>query len=164
MARYPFISPNRQAASLAAPHLEEPSPPHVAPSAVEEAIMSASTAPIAGSPRRTALSEGPRRARHALREHPGRRLAPGDRGEGRAPDSGALYELIAGQRRLEAVKRLGWTEVPVHIVNLDDILRGEFAENEFRKDLTESEKAAVAEALRPKFEAAAKKRKEVVKS
>jgi ParB-like chromosome segregation protein Spo0J len=35
--------------------------------------------------------------------------------------------LIAGERRLRAVQRLGWTEVPVTIVDLDDIVRGELA-------------------------------------
>jgi hypothetical protein len=75
-------------------------------------------------------------------------------------DGGALYELIAGQRRLEAVKQLGWTEVAVHVVDLDEIVRGEFAENQFRKDLTRTEQVAIAEALKPLLEAEARKRKD----
>jgi hypothetical protein len=35
-------------------------------------------------------------------------------------------ELVAGARRLEACKQLGWTEMPIHRVELADILRGEF--------------------------------------
>ena len=34
--------------------------------------------------------------------------------------------LIAGERRLMAVKSLGWATVPVHVVDLESILRGEF--------------------------------------
>ena len=52
-------------------------------------------------------------------------------------------ELIAGQRRLEACKLLGWTEVPTTIVNLDDIIKGEFHENTVRKGFTLSERVAI---------------------
>jgi ParB-like chromosome segregation protein Spo0J len=69
------------------------------------------------------------------------------------------YQLIAGQRRLAACKQLGMSTVPVTIIDLDEIIRGEFAENEYRKDLDPGEKVAIAEALRPKLEAAAKERK-----
>ena len=52
--------------------------------------------------------------------------------------------LIAGQRRLEACKSLGWSKVPVTIVDLRDIIRGEADENSVRKDLTPSEAVAIA--------------------
>lgn len=59
--------------------------------------------------------------------------------------------LVAGGRRLAAVKELGWTDVPVRIVNgLDDalaLLRAERDENQCRKEFTPSEAVAVAEAL-----------------
>src|SRR5947207_9096145 len=56
-------------------------------------------------------------------------------------------KLIAGRRRLEAVRKLGWSEIPVHIVSgLDDAvqsLKAERDENVCRKDFTLSEKAAL---------------------
>jgi hypothetical protein len=36
--------------------------------------------------------------------------------------------LIAGEPRLTAAKVLGWTEIPVTVVDLGEIVRGEFAE------------------------------------
>jgi ParB/RepB/Spo0J family partition protein len=53
--------------------------------------------------------------------------------------------LIAGERRLLAVKLLGWTKIPVHIVDIDEVVRGEFAENVDRKDFTPSELVAIGE-------------------
>jgi ParB family chromosome partitioning protein len=38
-------------------------------------------------------------------------------------------ELIAGGRRLAACKELDWTELPVRVVDLDEIVLGEFHEN-----------------------------------
>src|SRR5262245_50708665 len=59
------------------------------------------------------------------------------------PDSA----LIAGERRIEAFKRLGWTEIPVTVLDLDRVERGEYAENEFRKAFTPSEMVAIAATL-----------------
>jgi ParB/RepB/Spo0J family partition protein len=56
-------------------------------------------------------------------------------------------DLIAGRRRLEAVKKLGWDRIPVHMIDLKEIVRGEFAENALRKDLTPSEAVAIGKAL-----------------
>lgn len=55
--------------------------------------------------------------------------------------------LIAGRRRLEAAKLLGWPTVPVRVVNLDDVAEGELAENAHRKDFVPSELWAVAKAV-----------------
>jgi len=44
--------------------------------------------------------------------------------------------LIAGARRLATVKALGWEEVPVNLIDLQQITKGAFAENIFRKDFT----------------------------
>lgn len=67
-------------------------------------------------------------------------------------------ELIAGERRLAAIRQLGWTEVPVNVVDLDEIVRGELDENTVRKDFVPSEIAAIAQAMRPIEERAAKER------
>jgi N6-adenosine-specific RNA methylase IME4 len=56
-------------------------------------------------------------------------------------------KLIAGHRRLEAARKLGWKEIPAHIIDLGEIARGEFAENALRKDFTPSEAVAIAAAL-----------------
>jgi N6-adenosine-specific RNA methylase IME4 len=66
--------------------------------------------------------------------------------------------LIAGERRLRAAQQLGWTEVAVTVVDLDAIVRGEFAENTFRKNFTLSEAVAIARAMEPLEKAAAKAR------
>jgi ParB family chromosome partitioning protein len=57
--------------------------------------------------------------------------------------------LIAGERRLRAAQLLGWTEIPATVVNLNAVVRGEFAENAHRKDFTLSEAVAIKRALEP---------------
>ncbi len=66
--------------------------------------------------------------------------------------------LIAGARRIAAYRQLGWTEVPVTVVDLDQIVRGEFAENAHRKDFLPCEIDAIRRALEPEEKAAAKGR------
>jgi ParB-like chromosome segregation protein Spo0J len=61
----------------------------------------------------------------------------------------ARNRLIAGQRRLEAAKLLGWRTIPVTVIDLDALTLGEFAENACRKDFTPSEIAAIAKVVRP---------------
>lgn len=60
--------------------------------------------------------------------------------------------LIAGQRRLEACRLLGWDAVPATVLDLDAVVRGEHDENALRKDFTPSEwvsiKRATQEAVR----------------
>jgi hypothetical protein len=67
-------------------------------------------------------------------------------------------KLIAGARRLEAVKRLGWQTVPVTVVDLVNIVKGELAENAYHKDLLPSEIDAIRRTLEPIEKAAAKQR------
>jgi ParB-like chromosome segregation protein Spo0J len=66
--------------------------------------------------------------------------------------------LVAGERRLRAVKLLGWTEIPVNIIDLEVVARGEFAENAVRKDFTLSEAVAIKRALEPLEKITAKER------
>jgi ParB-like nuclease domain/MT-A70 len=66
--------------------------------------------------------------------------------------------LIAGERRLEACKLLGWKTVPVTVIDIDKIVRGEFAENAYRKDFLPSEIDAIRRALEPLELAESRKR------
>jgi N6-adenosine-specific RNA methylase IME4 len=66
--------------------------------------------------------------------------------------------LIWGERRLCAAKLLGWTNIAANVVDLDDIARGEYAENVHRKNFTLSEAVAIKRALEPFERAAAKER------
>ena len=56
-------------------------------------------------------------------------------------------ELVAGQRRLAAVTKLGWASVPVTVVDIDEILLGEYAENTYREDFTPTEAVSIGRAL-----------------
>ena len=73
--------------------------------------------------------------------------------------------LIAGERRLEAVRQLGWKTVPVHVVkNLEtaaSLLHAERDENTCRKDLALSEMVALADKLGPLEEELARDRQAV---
>ena len=57
------------------------------------------------------------------------------------------FNLIYGARRLEACDNLGWKHMPCVVVKLKSLLAGEYAENEFRKQFTKSERAAIGKAL-----------------
>jgi len=58
--------------------------------------------------------------------------------------TGERYQLIAGQRRLAAARRLGWEKVLVRVLDVDDRQMSEIAivENLQRRDLDALEKAA----------------------
>jgi ParB-like chromosome segregation protein Spo0J len=68
-------------------------------------------------------------------------------------------ELIAGARRIAAFRQLGRTEIPVHVVPIEDIVHGEFAENVDRDDFTPSEMVAIGRAVEPLLREQAKERK-----
>jgi ParB family chromosome partitioning protein len=80
----------------------------------------------------------------------------------------AKGNLVAGLRRLHAVRKLGWKTVPVIIAkNLDDarsLLRAEHDENTCRKDFTPSEAVAIAEALSALEKEAAKERQRATRA
>lgn len=69
-------------------------------------------------------------------------------------------ELICGRRRLEAWRLLDrWdSPIPVHVVDIDLVARGEFAENMIRKELTPSEAVELMLRLRPAAAEAARER------
>lgn len=53
-------------------------------------------------------------------------------------------DLIAGHRRLEAAKKLGWTRIPARVISQEDeasLVEMEIDENTQRKDLTSDELA-----------------------
>jgi hypothetical protein len=58
--------------------------------------------------------------------------------------------LAYGQRRLEAAKLLGWTEIPVDVVpteDPDDLVLIQYYENAARKDFTASERVDMLEEI-----------------
>jgi N6-adenosine-specific RNA methylase IME4 len=58
-------------------------------------------------------------------------------------------ELICGQRRLEALKQLGYEVVPTTRINIQDIVNGEIHENTVRKDFTILERYEIRKRLEP---------------
>jgi ParB family chromosome partitioning protein len=68
------------------------------------------------------------------------------------PD-GAEWELVAGERRWRAVRRLGWAEVPVVVREIDDraMLVLAIVENVQRADLSPLEEAAAYKRLMDEF-------------
>lgn len=59
---------------------------------------------------------------------------------------------------LQKMQPLVRTEIPVHVVDLAEIVRGEFHENVARKDFQPSEMVAIAKALEPEQQQAARER------
>jgi N6-adenosine-specific RNA methylase IME4 len=66
--------------------------------------------------------------------------------------------LVAGQRRLAAVMMLGWADVPVTVVDIDEIIMGEYAENTYREDFTPTEAVAIGRAIEEREREKAKAR------
>jgi N6-adenosine-specific RNA methylase IME4 len=80
--------------------------------------------------------------------------------------------LIGGERRIKAFQHneaagvpspdegyKGWTAIPVHVVDLDDPLAGEFSENAGRKDFTPSELYNITRAIKEREAAKAAERR-----
>lgn len=73
------------------------------------------------------------------------------------------YELIAGERRLRALKKLDYKQIEVRVMSVEDYehqLQIEISENEERKDFTYSEKMDYAKQLERIESKKAKQRKE----
>lgn len=51
--------------------------------------------------------------------------------------------LVAGHRRIEAARSLGWHEIPVTVIDVEDLLSAERDENTERKDFTPTEAVAI---------------------
>ena len=66
--------------------------------------------------------------------------------------------LVAGERRIKACQMLGWQDIPVTVIDLDAIVRGECDENQKRKDWTPTEAVEIAKALEPMEREAARDR------
>jgi hypothetical protein len=66
--------------------------------------------------------------------------------------------VVAGKRRLLACKKLGWKNIPVTIIDIAKIVRGEHAENVQLKDFTLTEAVAIMGEIEPEEKAAAKER------
>lgn len=71
----------------------------------------------------------------------------------RQKPGGHTYELVAGERRLRAIKQLGWKEVPASIREVDDdtLLVLALVENLQREELSPLEEAQGYEKLRDAF-------------
>lgn len=67
----------------------------------------------------------------------------------RPSPSGDEYELIAGERRLRAASRIGWTEIPALVKEIDDraLLTLALVENLQRADLSPIEEASAYQQL-----------------
>lgn len=71
------------------------------------------------------------------------------------------YQLLAGERRLRACKKLGWKQIPVNMIDTDNEeqdLSIEISENEARKEFTMTERLAYARKLTEIESAKAKQR------
>jgi ParB/RepB/Spo0J family partition protein len=66
------------------------------------------------------------------------------------------YYLIAGHRRLLAFEKLERDTIPACHIQIDDVVAGQYIENEFRKQLTNSERARIYSIVKPGFETKAK--------
>lgn len=55
--------------------------------------------------------------------------------------------LVAGHRRIEAVRHLGWREIPVTVIDVEDLLSAERDENTERKDFTPTEAVAIGKLI-----------------
>jgi N6-adenosine-specific RNA methylase IME4 len=69
--------------------------------------------------------------------------------------------LIAGERRLRACRALGWTDIPVTVVDIASLVRGELAENTQRKDFLLSEAVAIKRAVEEEERMLAKERQAI---
>jgi hypothetical protein len=63
----------------------------------------------------------------------------------------ANKRLVFGARRLAAHRKLGRAVISAHVLDIENIAEGTYAENVMRKDFTVSERAAIMEAIETKL-------------
>src|SRR3990167_5965392 len=61
-------------------------------------------------------------------------------------------ELISGQRRIEACKLLGWKEIPINLIKISELQKGEIHENRMRKNFTARESIQITRYLLPELQ------------
>jgi N6-adenosine-specific RNA methylase IME4 len=66
--------------------------------------------------------------------------------------------LIAGERRIRAMQLLSRVEIPVTVVDLAEVVHGEYAENAERADFTLSEAVAIKRSIEPLLRTESKQR------
>ena len=71
---------------------------------------------------------------------------------------GSDRKLIAGERRIRAYQLLKRDSIPVYVVDLEKIVRGEYAENTERENFKLTEAVAIKRAVEPLIKAEAKRR------
>lgn len=64
--------------------------------------------------------------------------------------------LIAGHRRVQACIAMGWSHIPVRVIEVAELLSAEIAENEMRKAFTPSEAVAIARMIEEPLKAQAR--------
>ena len=57
------------------------------------------------------------------------------------------YRLIDGERRIKALKMLGFHEIDVRIIQVSNLIQAEYDANEYAKQWTVSERVAIEEEL-----------------
>lgn len=139
------------AAALATPPASGPSPAAAArlflhsPEQAEQAVanLPADTVPV------TSIDANPWQPRSVIDDSALAELAESIREHGLVQpivvrQQGDRYQLIAGQRRLAAAKRVGWTGILARVLEVDDRQMAEIAivENLQRRDLDALEKAS----------------------
>lgn len=58
------------------------------------------------------------------------------------------HQLIWGERRLRAFELLGRAKIPARIIPMEDLVKGEYQENEIRKNFTVSERVEISNAFK----------------
>ncbi|HEV3049227.1 MAG TPA: ParB/RepB/Spo0J family partition protein [Longimicrobium sp.] len=135
--------------ALLGEYTQEPGP---APGEPVSAVPTSRIAPNPFQPRREFTPEQLAELEESIRQNGLLQPLVVRRATDQTPE-GAEWELVAGERRWRAVRRLGWTEVPVVVRELDDraMLVLAIVENVQRADLSPLEEATAYKRLMDDF-------------